>query len=111
MCIRDRRQFMRVDWSDNQAAMPEGADPMAPFYVSRKLGTTVAVTEADNPLINPDRPIVQRDYIDFTLKETRSPDLLACYKLFGADDEVGPWGCGDAQLTICLLYTSPSPRD
>jgi len=96
----EQRQFMRVDWSDNQAAMPEGADPMAPFYVSRKLGTTVAVTEADNPLINPDRPIVQRDYIDFTLKETRSPDLLACYKLFGADDEVGPWGCGDAELTI-----------
>ena len=40
------------------------------------------------------------DYIDFTTKQVRTPDLLACYNLFGADDEVGPFGCGDAEITF-----------
>ena len=48
---------------------------------------------------NPDRPIVRPDYIDWTSKEQRTPDILACYRMFGADDEAGPWGCGPAEIT------------
>ena len=59
----------------------------------------IAIGEGDDALVNPDRPIVTRDYIDFATQGERTPDYLACYKLFGADDEIGPWGCGHAEIT------------
>ena len=32
--------------------------------------------------------------------QERHARLLACYKLFGGDDEIGPWGCGNAEITF-----------
>jgi len=95
-----QRQYMRVDWSMNFADLPSGADPSQQLMgVAGDLSTGLAVTEADDPLTNPDRPIMRRDYVEWTHKQNRSPDILACYNLFGADDEVGPWGCGNAMIT------------
>ncbi len=95
------RQFMRIDWSKNLAegSEPDASDPMFYFLFAHKLDTGYAIGEADNALMNPDRPIVRSDYIDWTSKEQRTPDILACYRMFGADDEVGPWGCGPAEIT------------
>jgi hypothetical protein len=96
----NQRGYMRVDWSVNQANLPDAVDPFNPFFAAPLNGAATAVGEGDDSLVNPDRPIMRRDYIDFTSKQVRSPDLLACYDLFGADDEVGPWGCGDAEITF-----------
>jgi hypothetical protein len=96
----NQRQYMRVDWSLNQAEGPDQSDPFAPFFVARPTGIAAFVGEGDDSLFNPDRPIMRGDYIDFTTKQVRTPDLLACYNLFGADDEVGPFGCGDAEITF-----------
>jgi hypothetical protein len=95
------RQFMRVDWSKNLAegSEPDESDPMFYILFAHKLDTGYAIGEADNALLNPDRPIVRPDYIDWTSKEQRTPDILACYRMFGADDEVGPWGCGPSEIT------------
>src|SRR4051794_12716049 len=90
------RQYMRVDWSQNFADLPAVNDPSQQLMaVALDLRSGHAVTEADDPLTNPDRPIMRRDYVEWTHKQGRAPDLLACYNLFGADDEVGPWGCGN----------------
>jgi len=95
-----QRQYMRVDWSMNYADLPSNVDPSQQLMgVAGDLSTGLAVTEADDPLTNPDRPIMRRDYVEWTHKQNRSPDILACYNLFGADDEVGPWGCGNAMIT------------
>jgi hypothetical protein len=95
------RQYMRVNWSKNLAegTEPDTSDPMFYFLFAHKLDTGYAIGEGDNALLNPDRPIIRPDYIDWTSKEQRTPDILACYRMFGADDEVGPWGCGPAELT------------
>jgi uncharacterized protein DUF4953 len=91
----NQRQFMRVDWSENMS------DPANVLFVpSEKFSSGRAVGEGDNGLFNPDRPIFTRDYIDFTFTQEWTPDYLACYRLFGANDDVGPWGCGNAQLTF-----------
>jgi hypothetical protein len=97
----EARQYMRVDWSRNLAegTEPDLSDPLFYFLFAHKLDTGYAIGDADNALMNPDRPIIRRDYIDWTSKEQRTPDILACYRMFGADDEVGPWGCGPAELT------------
>jgi hypothetical protein len=96
----NQRQYMRVDWSVNLAELPDSVDPFNPFFAAPLTGAAIAVGEGDDSLVNPDRPIMRRDYIDFTNKQVRSPDLLACYNLFGGDDEVGPFGCGDAEITF-----------
>jgi len=94
----DERQYMRVDWSQNWADPQTAMDASQQFFgVAGSTG--LAVNEGDDPLTNPDRPIMRRDYVEWTHKQDRLPDLEACYKLFGADDEVGPWGCGNAQIT------------
>jgi hypothetical protein len=95
----DQRQYMRIDWSRNQAVPLESIDPMTAFLSGTRTNG-IAITEQEDPLFNTNRPIFTRDYIDFSRREIRSPDLLACYRLFGADDEIGPWGCGDAELTF-----------
>jgi len=93
----NQRQYMRVDWSENLSD-PANYDP-DPGIIASSKSTGLYVGEGDDNLINPDRPIFTRDYVDFTYKQERLPDYYACYKLFGADDEVGPWGCGNAQIT------------
>ncbi len=95
------RAFMRVDWSQNLAegTEPDMTDPMYYLLYAHKLDTGYAIGTDDAALTNPDRPIIHRDYIDWVSKEQRTPDLLACYKQFGADDEVGPFGCGPAEIT------------
>ena len=93
------RQYMRVDWSRNQAVPLENVDPMDAFLSGQKTNG-IAIGENEESLFNPNRPIFTRDYIDFSHREIRSPDILACYRLFGGDDEIGPWGCGDAEITF-----------
>src|SRR5215831_5208471 len=96
----NQRQYMRVDWSQNFAD-PANYDPvpMDPLLASTTSSGRY-VSEDDDPLFNPDRPTFSRDYISFTHVQNRYPDLLACYTMFGGDDEVGPYGCGDAQITF-----------
>ncbi|HMF44450.1 MAG TPA: zinc-dependent metalloprotease [Polyangia bacterium] len=96
----NQRQYMRVDWSQNFAD-PANYDPvpMDPLLASTTSSGRY-VSEDDDPLFNPDRPTFTRDYISFTHVQNRYPDLLACYTMFGGDDEVGPYGCGDAQITF-----------
>ena len=93
------RQYMRVDWSRNQAVPLENVDPMDAFLSGQRTNG-IAIGENEESLFNPNRPIFTRDYIDFSHREIRSPDILACYRLFGGDDEIGPWGCGDAEITF-----------
>src|SRR3954453_19277506 len=93
------RQYMRVDWSQNLADPETAMDASQQLGPTSALSTGIAVTEADDPLTNPDRPIMRRDYVEWTHKQDRMPDYQACYTLFGADDDVGPLGCGNALIT------------
>jgi len=95
----EQRQYMRVDWSQNLADLPPDNDASQSLLTVKNLSTGLAVTEGDDYLINPNRPIMHRDYVEWTHKRNKSPDILACYTLFGGDDEVGPWGCGNAEIT------------
>ena len=97
----EQRAYMRVDWSQNLAegTEPDLTDPMYYLLYAHKLDTGYAIGTDDSSLTNPDRPIIHADYIDWVSKEQRTPDLLGCYKQFGADDEVGPFGCGPAEIT------------
>ena len=91
----NQRGYMRVDWSQNLAD-PEN---YIPSLIKSNLSTGRYISESEDPLFNSNRPIFTRDYIEFTHVQARVPDYYACYKMFGADDEVGPWGCGNAQIT------------
>ena len=69
-----QRQYMRVDWSQNLAGSRDG-DGCVPAAARRRAAISapgIAVTEADDPLINPDRPIMRRDYIDWTSQAERA---------------------------------------
>jgi len=89
----NERQFMRVDWGANLADKDgEPTDPMD-YLSTQKLEVGFSVGEGERALVNPDRPIITRDYIDFATKEMRTPDYYACLKLFDSyDDEIGPCG-------------------
>ncbi len=93
-----QRQYMRVDWSQNFSD-PANYSP-TPSVIASASSSGRFIGEGDDSLFNPSRPIFTRDYIDFTHTETRLPDYYACYKMFGGDDEIGPWGCGNAELTF-----------
>jgi hypothetical protein len=100
----NQRQYMRIDYSQNQVdpmrvQQPMDPNPLTTLLIPASASTGIAVTENDDPLFNPDRPVWRRDYIDFTFKQTITPDIQACYTMFGGDDEVGPWGCGNADVT------------
>jgi hypothetical protein len=96
----DQRQYMRVEWGSNLAEMDgDPTDPMD-WLATQKLDVGFSVGEGERALVNPDRPIITRDYLDFATKEMRTPDYLACLKLFDSwDDEIGPWGCGQSEIT------------
>jgi hypothetical protein len=98
----NQRQFMRVDWSHNLAEQSTAfsfADPMNPFFPAETLDTGFYVGEGEDALINPNRPIVRKEYVDFTTKEFRTPDYNACIRLFDTWDDGGPWSCGPAEIT------------
>ena len=98
----NERQFMRVDWSKNLVDAPPKADPMAPFFVAQTLQTGFTVGQGDQAFVNPDRPIVTRDYIDFATKELRTPDFEGCALVFDEpyfDDPAGIFNCGPAEIT------------
>jgi hypothetical protein len=98
----NQRQFMRVDWSHNLAEQSTAfsfADPMNPFFPATTLDTGFFIGEGENALINPNRPIIRKDYVDFTTKEFRTPDYNACLRLFDTWDDGGPWSCGPAEIT------------
>jgi hypothetical protein len=96
----NQRQYMRVEWGSNLAEMDgDPTDPMD-FLATKKLEVGFDVGEGERALVNPDRPTLTRDYIDFATKEMRTPDYMACLKLFDSwDDEIGPWGCGQSEIT------------
>ena len=77
---------MRVDWSKNLAeGTPDqmATDPLYWFLPgAQTIGTGSYVGEGDDPLLNPDRPIIRPDYIDFVTKEMRTPEYSACLRLF-----------------------------
>jgi hypothetical protein len=95
----EQRQYMRVDWSENLAD-PGNFSQLDPNIIATGKSTGSYVSEGEDPLFNPNRPIFTRDYIDFTHIQQKIPDLEACYKMFGGDDEVGPFGCGGAIITF-----------
>jgi hypothetical protein len=100
----NQRQFMRIDWSKNlipdlNEQLMDPADPLSKILLGKSVAAG-AVGENHNSLFNPNRPIYSRDYIDFTHKEMRTPDYNACYILFGANDDVGPWTCHEAEITF-----------
>jgi hypothetical protein len=111
----NERQFMRVDWSQNlaeQSPDTQAVDPLNP-YLSAGLSNPVAVGEADQPLVNPDRPIFTHDYVDFTTKETRTPDYNACLTLFDPYfDDTSAVNCGPAEITSrnSLLPVPPTTQ-
>jgi hypothetical protein len=94
----NQRQYMRVDWSENLAD-PNSYEP-TPGLIGSSKSTGLFISQGDDPLFNPNRPVFGRDYIEFTHVMDRNPDYYACYRMFGAADEVGPWGCGNAQITF-----------
>jgi hypothetical protein len=101
----NQRQYMRLDWGENQAlgepaVMVSEEDEQLASLRGKKVSVGTAVGQNENPLFNPNRPIFRRDYIDFTHREIRQPDIIACFNLFGANDDVGPWGCGEAEITF-----------
>jgi hypothetical protein len=97
----NQRQHMRLDWGENQVlGETDVADEAAAALRGKKTSSGTAVGQNEDPLFNPNRPIFRRDYIDFTHTEVRQPDIIGCYLLFGADDEVGPWECGAAEITF-----------
>jgi hypothetical protein len=108
------RKFMRVDWSKNLAegtAAQMALDPLYWFLPgAQTIGTGYYVGEGDEPLLNPDRPIVRNDYIDFVTKEMRTPEYSACLRLFDTFDDGSPWGCGPAEIAYrnSLLPVPPS---
>jgi hypothetical protein len=99
----NERQYMRVDWSKNLAeAGPDksAADPMNAYLPSAEsVDTGFTVGEGDQPYINPDRPIISHDYVDFATKELRTPDYAACLKMFDTYDDASPYNCGPAEIT------------
>jgi hypothetical protein len=99
----NERQYMRVDWSKNLVDTPPSdqmnVDPTNPFFPAETLSTGFAVGEGDQALINPDRPIITHEYVDFATKELRTPDYNACMTMFDTFDDSGPWGCGPAEIT------------
>src|SRR6266540_396696 len=95
----NQRQFMRVDWSQNMTEPPEPTDPLASFFDARRLSTGFSIGDGDDALINPNRPIITKDYVDFTFNQIRTPDYNACLRLFDTWDDAGPWSCGPAEIT------------
>jgi uncharacterized protein DUF4953 len=99
----NERQYMRVDWSQNLAdpTTPDGmnADPTSAFFSAQSISEGFSVGEGDQALVNPDRPIITPEYVDFATKEIRTPDYTACMTLFDTYDDGGPWGCGPAEIT------------
>src|SRR5436190_7604194 len=60
----NQRQYMRIDYSQNWVDQPNQTPPppgMGPFLSTTATSTGLAVTEADDPLFNPNRPIFSRD--------------------------------------------------
>ena len=56
------------------------ADPLYWFCPgAQSIDTGYTIGEGDDALLNPDRPIVRRDYIDFATKESARPTSCACY--------------------------------
>ncbi len=96
------RKHMRVDWSRNLAeGTPDqmATDPLYWFLPgAQTIGTGYYVGEGDEPLLNPDRPIIRNDYIDFVTKEMRTPEYSACLRLFDTFDDASPWSCGPAEI-------------
>jgi hypothetical protein len=99
----NERQYMRVDWSQNLAdpTIPDSVtvDPTSQFFPAQSISQGFSVGEGDQAIVNPDRPIMTHDYVDFTTVEVRTPDYNACMALFDTYDDSGPWGCGPAQIT------------
>ena len=99
----NERQYMRVDWSKNLVDTPADSmsvDPLNAFFYAQTLPTGFSVGEGDQALVNPDRPIIRHDYIDFATKELRTPDYNACATMFDPlVNDGGIWGCGPAEIT------------
>jgi hypothetical protein len=100
----NQRQYIRLDWSKNLVDPPTNdtmnVDPMSIFFPATTLQTGFSVGQGDQAYINPDRPIVTKDYIDIATKELRTPDLNACATMFDPlVNDGGIWGCGPAEIT------------
>jgi hypothetical protein len=100
----NQRQYIRVDWSVNLVDPPvndtTNVDPMSVFFPAATLQTGFSVGQGDQAYINPDRPIISKDYIDIATKELRTPDMNACALMFDPlVNDGGLWGCGPAEIT------------
>ena len=96
------RKYMRVDWSMNMAEGTPGQMATDPLYWflpgAQTIPTGYYTGEGVEPLLNPHRPIVRSDYIDFVTKEMRTPEYSACLRLFDTFDDGSPWSCGPAEI-------------
>jgi hypothetical protein len=106
------RQYMRVNWSVNIAAEETSMsfDPTMSFFSTTRVpvNTWLSETAYSDPEFG-NRPIVTADYIDFIQKETRTPDYLACSKLYPFVDDGGPWNCGPAELQVRNSFLAVKP--
>jgi hypothetical protein len=105
----DQRQFMRVDWTANQA------DPTNAFigiggFRSAGQPSGIWVGEAD--ITRPDfadRPIFSNDLLDFVTMDVITPDFTACEQLYPFVDDGGPWNCGNAQVKTRHSFLAVKP--
>jgi hypothetical protein len=104
-----QRDYMRVDWSQNLAV--ESGDtnsPSALFLPTARLPINDYVTQNATP--DPDRPIISPSYFDVTIREIRTPDNDACFKLFHPWVDDAAFGdCGPAQLKVRHSFMEVPP--
>lgn len=103
------RDYMRVDWSQNLVEVePPGMSPSGFFMPTTR--TPINDYDSQSGTADPDHPIWTPSYMDFTIREIRTPDFDACLQLFhpGIDDAfVGD--CGPAQLKVRYSFLEAKP--
>ena len=97
----DHLYFVRVD--------TDGSETVLRGYPSGALGTGDVIFEYSVPIAESAdyRPLEDRDLVGSTVLDLGGRSVDAVWHLMNQHARV----LEDAQITYCLLYTSPSPRD
>jgi hypothetical protein len=103
------RDYMRVDWSVNLVEVePPGMSPSGFFMPTAR--TPINDYDSQSGAADPDHPIWTPSYMDFTIREIRTPDLDACFALFHPGIDDGAVGdCGPAQLKVRYSFLEAKP--
>ena len=103
------RDYMRVDWSQNLVEVePPGMSPSGFFMPTTR--APINDYDSQSGAADPDHPIWTPSYMDFTIREIRTPDLDACFALFHPGIDDGAVGdCGPAQLKVRYSFLEAKP--